>query len=494
MLHSFKLKIMLLSTLASGLVLFASGLFALSVIRRIGLERIDRELRALGDAQVRRSRPPDHWRRFAYSLDAIYGAEGRKQFLVRVEDRGGARLFATAPWPSGLTARVFGIAGPTNLAPRRPWRAMERWHAGPRFPQPEGEGRGPPPPRMAVRTPVFVTAPAGAQAWRLAVLGNEEVSVVLGQNLAAFEQELRRFRNAFLVAAPLLLVLLAAAGWWLADQALRPVQVIAATAERVTARGLAQRVPALDADREFRRLIDVINRMLDRLEQSFQQALRFSADAAHELKTPLTILQGQLDQALQAAPAGSAEQGHYADALEEVRRLAAMVRKLLLLSQADSGRMKLARERFDLRRELELLVQDIQLVAPHLRVTCQLPPEAWMMADPDLFRQALQNLLNNAVKHNYEGGAIRLDLARDAAGMRLTIANTARGLVRMDRERLFDRFYRGDPAHSRTVDGAGLGLSLAREIVRAHGGELDVTALDGEWITFALTLPAAAAG
>lgn len=491
--RSFKLKIMLLSTLASGLVLFASGLFALSVVRHIGLERIDRELRALGDAQVRRSHPPDHWRRFAYSLDAIYGAEGRKQFIVRVEDCGGARLFATAPWPSGLTARVCGTVGPANPVPRRPWRAVERRHAGPRFPPPEGEGRGPPP-RMAVRTPAFMTVPAGAQAWRLALLGNEEVSVVLGQNLAAFEQELRRFRNAFLVAAPLVLVLLAAAGWWLADQALRPVRVIAETAERVTARGLAQRVPALDADREFRRLIDVINRMLDRLERSFQQALRFSADAAHELKTPLTILQGQLDQALQAAPAGSAEQGRYADALEEVRRLAAMVRKLLLLSQADSGRMKLARERFDLRRELELLVQDIQLVAPHLRVACQLPPEAWVMADPDLFRQALQNLLNNAAKHNYEGGAIRLDLARDAAGMRLTIANTARGLAHMDRERLFDRFYRGDPAHSRSVDGAGLGLSLAREIVRAHGGELEVTALDGEWITFVLTLPAAAAG
>lgn len=142
------------------------------------------------------------------------------------------------------------------------------------------------------------------EAWRVAVMGNEQVTLVIGWNLAELQAELGRYRNAFLIVAPASLLLLFVAGLWLARQALRPVRLIAQTAGHITARNLSQRIPHTSAAREFQHLIEVINNMLDRLERSFQQASRFSADAAHELKTPLTILQGQIDQALQHAPDG----------------------------------------------------------------------------------------------------------------------------------------------------------------------------------------------
>lgn len=136
-------------------------------------------------------------------------------------------------------------------------------------------------------------------------MSNPDVTLVLGWNMSRFKDEMRSLRNAFLVALPAALVLIAAGGWWVSERALRPVRTLTVTAEGITAQGLDKRMPLKDEDAEFNRLISVFNGMMNRLEKSFRQAVRFSADAAHELKTPLTILQGELEQALQVAAPGS---------------------------------------------------------------------------------------------------------------------------------------------------------------------------------------------
>ena len=179
----------------------------------------------------------------------------------------------------------------------------------------------------------------GDTSWRVALLVHPGGRLLLGSDLSELAAENARYRNAFLLAAPLALLLLAGAGGWVAARALRPVEAITATARRITARDLGERVPAVRADREIAQLIEVINGMLERLERSFRQAARFSADAAHELKTPLTILQGQLEQSLQETPDGSPFQRTLSDLLDEVQRLRSIVRKLLLLAQADAGRL-----------------------------------------------------------------------------------------------------------------------------------------------------------
>ena len=137
-----------------------------------------------------------------------------------------------------------------------------------------------------------------------------------------------------------MLLLAGLSAWFVAQRALRPIAALTRTAERVTARGLDQRIPAMPRDQEFNRLIIVFNEMLDRLEKSFQQATRFSADASHELKTPLARLQVELEQALESAPASSPQQEVYSSMLDEISRLKAMVQKLLLLSLADAGQLK----------------------------------------------------------------------------------------------------------------------------------------------------------
>jgi two-component system, OmpR family, heavy metal sensor histidine kinase CusS len=246
----------------------------------------------------------------------------------------------------------------------------------------------------------------------------------------------------------------------------------------------------MSRDQEFNRLITVFNEMLDRLEKSFQQATRFSADASHELKTPLARLQIKLEQALENAPPASPEQEAFSSLLDEVTRLKAIVQKLLLLSLADAGRLQLKHEPVNLTRMLRDIIEDCQAQAPELSVEQSLASEVRVMADPDLLEQALQNLASNAIKYNQAGGRIRFELTREADQVVVRLSNTGPGIPAADHELIFQRFYRADPARSSRVKGAGLGLSLAREIIRAHGGELALESSADGLTCFAVNLPA----
>ena len=472
----------------------------------------------------------EHWLRFDDSLSSIYGEGTRRRFLVYVVGPGGAVIYQSPSWPAALGgANLFSSdlgalrevleplpPLPPDSRPGEKPRPAREWEAGidrdrpgarPDKEPPPNQMRGPgvgrdgrpgtrpaeePPPRLRLTPPRFLTTRADGRDWRFIAMRNPSVTLLLGTDMAELQAELRRLKIAYAMAVPLGLLLLASGGWLLAKQALRPVRILTQVAGNITAKGLDQRVQASRADQEFQSLIDVINGMLNRLEVSFRQAARFSADAAHELKTPLTILQGQLNQALRSAPADSAEQRTYADLLDEVQRLKSIVRKLLLLAQSDSGQLRLSVQKVCINRELEALFEDLPLLAPGLTLSQDLAPDVCVMADPDLLRQVLQNLISNAIKYNHKRGTLSCLLSQKDGQAVLSISNTTTPGMTVDRERLFDRFYRGDAAHNRNVDGTGLGLSLAREISRAHGGDLIADeALDG-WITFRLNLPLSA--
>ena len=163
-------------------------------------------------------------------------------------------------------------------------------------------------PLPRIKKSYFATIQTSSGTWRTGIMGSERITMMVGVNLAGYYEDAARYRKAFLGLVPIALLLLAAGGWIIAQRALKPVSLITRTAEGITARALDQRVPPVATDRELSRLVEVINSMLDRLEKSFSQAVRFSADAAHELQTPLTILQGELDAAVQHAAVGSGEQ------------------------------------------------------------------------------------------------------------------------------------------------------------------------------------------
>jgi two-component system heavy metal sensor histidine kinase CusS len=286
------------------------------------------------------------------------------------------------------------------------------------------------------------------------------------------------------------LLLAGLSAWFLAQRALRPVAALARTAERVTARGLDQRIPAMPRDQEFNRLILVFNEMLDRLEKSFRQATRFSADASHELKTPLARLQVELEEALERAPAGSHQQEVYTSLLEEISRLKAIVQKLLLLSLADAGRFQLHGQPVNLTRMMENVIEDCQAQAPDLRVERNLAPDVQVTADADLLEQALHNLASNAVKYNQPMGHISFELAEDGDRALVRVANTGPGIPPADCDRVFERFYRADKSRGSGVEGVGLGLNLCREIFRAHAGDLELESPGKPLTVFVAWLPA----
>ena len=289
------------------------------------------------------------------------------------------------------------------------------------------------------------------------------------------------------------LACIALGSWLLAGRALRPVRELTRTVARVSAKGLDQRVPTDDRAVEFQELLLMFNAMMERLERSFTQAMRFSADAAHELKTPLTILQGELEQALQNADPG--QEKTLARLLEEVQRLKSIVQKLLLLATADAGRITLHRAPVDLSAMLCETVEDISILAPALDIQSRIQEGVVLPADGDLLRQAVQNIALNAVKHTPDGGKILVLLRRDGAGVRCTVQNSG-DIPPGDRLRVFERFYRIDASRTRAGgtagngEGTGLGLSLAREIARAHGGDVTLDETEPGLVSFTLRLPA----
>jgi signal transduction histidine kinase len=323
--------------------------------------------------------------------------------------------------------------------------------------------------------------------WRAGVFCTEEITLVAAMDMDAFNAEVNRFRTAFMIAVPVGLILLGLLGWFLAGHAMKPVAAIADTVAGITAKGLDKRIPMISNDIELERLVTVSNNMLDRLEKSYHQAVRFSADAAHELQTPLTILQGELDNAIQSSEDGSDEQQRYSMLLDELRNLKAVVQKLLLLAHADEGRLNVQHQPVDLSELATNAAEDIELMAPHLDIELDIAPDIVVSGDPALLNQTIRNMTSNAAKYAKAHGRAVFALKRDDGNVHFTLSNTAFPIPEEDRPLLFDRFHRVDKA--RTTAGSGLGLSLAREIARAHGGDLVLDPCVEEMVSFTLTLP-----
>jgi heavy metal sensor kinase len=475
MIRSFKLKIVLSSVLLSGALLMAFGFFFIQMSYKIGIDRTDRELRALVGADMSKSQPSNHWNRFNESLKGLFGETAAKQFILRITDKHNQPLFESPEWETELMGAVL------PRAPKAPPAELpsEKQRVGR-----QRKNDRPPPTVLPLGEARFITI----NSWRIMAVSNAEVTAHLGISLDSLNAEITRFRKALLLTIPVALLLLISIGWFLARLALRPANTIARTARNVTALHLNERIPFAKADHEFKQLIEVINQMLERLEASFLQATRFSADAAHELKTPLTILQGQLEAALQQASDGSADQQAYKESLDEVQRLKLIIRKLLLLAQADSGKLPLNAETFDFCQMVENLREDISILNPDIQVVAEIEPGISLQADKALIAQVIQNLGGNAVKFSQGISPITLTLSANDE-IEFTITNRGQTIPEKDRDRIFERFYRADKSHSRKTDGAGLGLSLAREIALAHGGSLELIDSTEGATTFILKLP-----
>ncbi len=482
--NSFRLRLALLVGTLTAALLLATGWISWQLTTRFNLDRLDRELRHLANGNLDRVNDASHWARLDAALAFISGTDRPRASALWVKNYDREEYRSTG-WPAELKPGAFPV--PTA------YEGGVTFTAAP--PPPRRAGISPSNRALPLREAAFVTATAHGSTWRIALTGNPYTTLFLAANLNELNADLSRLRRRFVLLLPFVLLVVGAGAWWLASHALRPVLTLTAAAERVTARGLDQRIVGLGDDREFRRLVTVFNAMMDRLEKSFHQATRFSADASHELKTPLALLQAELEQALNAAPSGSSAAQTYTSLLDEVQRLKAIIQKLLLLSLADSGRLELHREPADLSQLLANVIEDATALAPALAIECAIPAGVAVLADSVLLEQVLQNLTGNAIKYNRLNGLIRIELKTESHSAVVTVANTGPGIAAEDRPHIFERFYRGDRSRSRqtAATGVGLGLSLSREILRAHAGDLTLAPArdSGDWTEFIATIPVA---
>ncbi len=338
----------------------------------------------------------------------------------------------------------------------------------------------------------FAQAPVGVHtigAWRVSTTMENGYTVRMARSFGSVEATVADVRRAYLIALPLLLVFVAGGAWWLVRSALRPVQAIGETARRITTEHLEERLPIPVRHDELGQLADTLNAMLERLDRGFRQAVRFTADASHELKTPLSLIAAGLEELRRRRDLPPEVLSALGSLLEDNRRLTAVCQDLLLLARADAGRITIARQPHDLRALIEAAVEDGRILGADSGITfaLDLPSHAEESVDARYFTQILLNLLSNAVKYNRPGGTVRVALSAHEAVWELGVINTGPGLAPEHQAKLFERFFRADKSAS--TPGHGLGLSLSRELARAHGGDLTFVASTSERTTFRLTLP-----
>jgi heavy metal sensor kinase len=340
-------------------------------------------------------------------------------------------------------------------------------------------------------------APDGAE-WRLLTAPVlSEGQPVGAMQLARTQPEvgvaLQNLLVLMALAAPATLLLATAGGLFLAGRALGPIDRLTRAAQAIGADDLTRRLDPPPQRDEIGRLALTFNSMLDRLERAFRRQRRFTADAAHELRTPLAMLASQVDVLLER-PRPAAEYAHaLASMREDMTRLNGLVSELLTLARADDGREALARERL----AVGALVDDVLAAmiplaeARGVHLARGADADAVVEGDQTRLTQLLVNLLDNAVKYTPAGGRVTVAVRREEPWVALEVADTGMGIAPEHLPYLFERFYRGDPARGRADGGAGLGLAISQWIVEAHGGQIAVASQPSQGATFTVRLPLA---
>jgi|TARA_R100000935_G_scaffold28393_1_gene48755 two-component system heavy metal sensor histidine kinase CusS len=273
-------------------------------------------------------------------------------------------------------------------------------------------------------------------------------------------------------------------GWLLARSGLRPLREVTLVAASVSAKSLTERIPSESTPAELQQLVLAFNAMLARLEDAFVRLSNFSADIAHELRTPLSNLMTHTEVVLTRARSREDYQENLYCNLDELRRMARMIDDMLFLAKADNGLVVPERQSIELHVLCETLLDFYQLTADERGIRFVLSGDARIHGDPAMLRRALSNLLSNALRYTPDGGTIQLAIEAGEQGVSLSIGNPGVGIPEQHLPRLFDRFYRVDPARREgSPSNAGLGLAITRSIIEAHHGEIHCNSRDG-WTSF----------
>ena len=313
------------------------------------------------------------------------------------------------------------------------------------------------------------------------LLSLDDVSVEVSRMLRAY-----RDKNTIYVL-PVLLILVLFMTWHVFNVAMRPIKQIDKSITSLDLKTFEIKTALVAPYKEFLNIVDSFEVLRLRLIQSFEKARRFASDASHELRTPLTILRGNAEALIKDLPNGSDEQIRMQMVISEIDRLVTITQKLLWLSRADANKLQPVFQEINLSDVMGQWVLDAQTFNPNIKLTGEIQPKVMWKCDPDLIHQLIGNLYDNAVKYNVANGWIHFRLRQDNNGFYLSIENPSFPLPADFEKQAFERFYRGDNAHSRSIDGLGLGLSLCHEIAAVNGAKLEVKASADGIVTFNLT-------
>ncbi len=329
------------------------------------------------------------------------------------------------------------------------------------------------------------------------VIGERPVGILqVGQSLSVVNEAQRIMLIVMVSAAGISIIVAGLASWLTTERALSPLAVVTKTAMEITrTNDLSRRIPNLNPiDQEIGQLIEAFNQTLSRLERLIRSQRRFLTDVGHEFRTPLTVIRGNVD-LMQHVGAMDPE------ALEsiqlEVDRLTRLVGDLLLLAQAESGKLPLDRRIVELDTVLLDVFRQAQVLAKDkLKLRIGEIDQVQVCGDQDRLNQVLLNLISNAIKYTPDGGQVVVSLAKTAQHSRVTVSDSGPGIPPQDLPHIFDRFYRGEKSRLRTRDGKGfgLGLSIAYWIIRNHDGRIEVNSQIGQGTTFIVWLPLAQGG
>lgn len=300
------------------------------------------------------------------------------------------------------------------------------------------------------------------------------------------------FKWALMLLVPIVMLAATAGGWWMSRRALHPVDHITTTARSIGEQNLGKRLPEPNTQDELQRLSETLNQMLDRIEGAFRRVTQFTADASHELRTPVALIRTTSELALRK----HRSEFEYREALGEIHdeaiRTTDLIENLLTLARADAGKETLDRVPVDLASLVQEVSGRAEKLASQKGITLawQTPEGiAQISGDRGTLRRLFFILLDNAVKYTPAGGHVQLDITQLPEKVIVEVRDSGVGISDQDLPHIFERFYRSDKSRSRDSGGAGLGLSLAKWIVEVHGGCIEVDSAADRGSTFRVTLP-----
>jgi heavy metal sensor kinase len=336
---------------------------------------------------------------------------------------------------------------------------------------------------------------SGLMIFAMPFTANDAARYVI--EVGATNHEVERVLHGLLLAIaiglPVVVTIAIAGGYLLMRRALRPVDEITQSAERITSRNLGEMLPVAQTGDELERLSVALNRMIARLDESFQHIHRFSADASHELRTPLTILRGELEAAAQQRQITHELRETLGSALEETERLSRIVESLMVISRLDAGEARVELAHFDLAELTSSTTEQMRLLAEdkNIALSCEAERRVKVEGDRARLKQVIVNLVDNAIKYTPAGGLVGVKVCAWDGRAVLEVNDNGVGIPPEALPHIFERFYRVDKTRSRQMGGAGLGLSIIKAIVTAHGGQVRVESVECKGSRFLIELPVA---